>query len=175
MGSVVKCYNGGGGKISCGGGRMQKGRYTDMQAFVAAALSPEGKRIGRSIYIDFAPISNAAAGRIQAATGIDVHGWGHALDGSAVVHILNRHGMNGTALMDFPNQEPLTMEDLKMLPDIVEQADAIEPAGGDRIIFRKRIDGHFILVEEKRNRFRKLVPVTARKEKAAASPSTSET
>ncbi|MBQ9527356.1 MAG: hypothetical protein IJR68_07075 [Fretibacterium sp.] len=155
---------------------MQKGRYTDMQTFVTAALSSEGRKMGRSIYIDFAPISDAAADRIQAETGIDVHGWGHAIDGSAVVHILNRHGANGTALADFPNQDTLTVEDLNMIPDVVEQPDVIEPTNNSRRIrFKKRIDGHVVLVEETRSRFDKLIPVTFWKEKAAASPRTSET
>ncbi|MBQ9564617.1 MAG: strawberry notch family protein [Synergistaceae bacterium] len=154
--------------------KVKKGRYTDINAFVEAATSPEGKKMGGSIYMDFAPISDTTANRIQEATGIDVHGYGHALDGSSVVHILNRHGENGTALKDFPNQTPLTAEDLAMIPDVVENADTIEPSEG-RILFKKRVDGHFILVEEKRNRFGKLIPVTARKEKAIASPSTSVT
>lgn len=153
----------------------RKGRYTDMDEFVAAATSPEGKKIGGSIWIDLDPISNETADKIQDNTGIDVHGYGHALDGSSIVHILNRHGEGGTRLKDFPNQVPLTARDFNLLPGVIEDADVIEPGGKNRIVFKKRINGHFIVVEETRNRFGKLVPVTARKEKAAASPSTSET
>ena len=153
----------------------RKGRYTDMEEFVAAATSPEGKKIGRSIWVDFAPISDETADRIQENTGIDVHGYGHALDGSSAVHILNRHGEDGTSLKDFPNQIPLTARDFSLLPGVIEDADVIELGGKNRIVFKKRINGHFIVVEETRNRLGKLIPVTARKEKAAASPSTSET
>ena len=153
----------------------RKGRYTDMDEFVAAATSPEGKKIGGSIWMDLDPISDETADKIQDSTGIDVHGYGHALDGSSIVHILNRHGEGGTSLKDFPNQVPLTARDFNLLPGVIEDADVIEPGGKNRIVFKKRINGHFIVVEETRNRFGKLVPVTARKEKAAASPSTSET
>lgn len=153
----------------------RKGRYTDMDEFVAAATSPGGKKIGGSIWMDLDPISDETADKIQDSTGIDVHGYGHALDGSSIVHILNRHGEGGTSLKDFPNQVPLTARDFNLLPGVIEDADVIEPGGKNRIVFKKRINGHFIVVEGTRNRFGKLVPVTARKEKAAASPSTSET
>ena len=47
----------------------RKGRYTDMDEFVAAATSPEGKKIGGSIWIDLDPISNETADKIQNNTG----------------------------------------------------------------------------------------------------------
>ena len=102
-------------------------------------------------------------------TGIDVHGFGHALDGSGVHHILGRHGENGTALKDFPNQIPLTTEDFKQLPDILANPDSIELGeqsdnGNERLILKKKINGHFITIEEVRDRYGKLIPVTMRKE-----------
>ena len=158
----------------------RKGRYTDMDAFVAAATSPEGKKIGGSIWIDFDPISDETAGKIQESTGIDVHGYGHALDGSSVVHILNRHGPKGSAFKDFSHQLPITPDDFNLMPEVLENPDVIEntrgaSSGNERIIFKKKVNGHALLVEEVRGRLGKLIPVSMWKEKSEAVSPTSET
>lgn len=158
----------------------RKGRYTDMDEFVAAATSPEGKKIGGSIWIDFDPISDETADKIQESTGIDVHGYGHALDGSSVVHILNRHGPKGSAFKDFPHQLPITPDDFNLMPEVLENPDVIEntrgaSSGNERIIFKKKVNGHALLVEEVRGRLGKLIPVSMWKEKSEAVSPTSET
>ena len=149
----------------------RKGRYTDMDEFVAAATSPEGKKIASSMWVELGDISDAAAERILNDTGIDVTGYAHALDGSGLHHILNRHGVDGKALKTYKNQLAVAESDLKRLPEVVETPDIVEvgrtqPNGNATLIFKKRVNGHYLVVEDVRGSLGKLIPITMWKERA---------
>ena len=149
----------------------RKGRYTNMDEFVAAATSPEGKKIASSMWVELGDISDAAAERILNDTGIDVTGYAHALDGSGLHHILNRHGVDGKALKTYKNQLAVAESDLKCLPEVVETPDIVEagrtqPNGNATLIFKKRVNGHYLVVEDVRGSLGKLIPITMWKERA---------
>ena len=149
----------------------RKGRYTNMDEFVAAATSPEGKKIASSMWVELGDISDAAAERILNDTGIDVTGYAHALDGSGLHHILNRHGVDGKALKTYKNQLAVAESDLKRLPEVVETPDIVEagrtqPNGNATLIFKKRVNGHYLVVEDVRGSLGKLIPITMWKERA---------
>ena len=149
----------------------RKGRYTDMDEFVVAATSPEGKKIASSMWVELGDISDAAAERVLNDTGIDVTGYAHALDGSGLHHILNRHGVDGKALKTYKNQLAVAESDLKRLPEVVETPDIVEagrtqPNGNATLIFKKRVNGHYLVVEDVRGSLGKLIPITMWKERA---------
>src|SRR5690554_4664469 len=78
-------------------------------------------------FVDFAPVSDQEAKLIQEATGIDVAGYVHVIDGSAVRHTIRSHGeASGEATR---GQDPITVEDIARLPEIIRAPDRIEPAG----------------------------------------------
>ena len=103
-------------------------------------------------------------------TGIDVSGYAHALDGSGLHHILNRHGVDGKALKTYKNQLAVVESDLKRLPEVVETPDIVEagrtqPNGNSTLIFKKRVNGHYLVVEDVRESLGKLIPITMWKER----------
>lgn len=120
-------------------------------------------------FVDFAPVSDQEAKLIQEATGIDVAGYVHVIDGSAVRHTIRSHGeASGEATR---GQDPITVEDIARLPEIIRAPDRIEPAGPsprgpERIRYVKRENGTTYIVEEARTGRRKLAVVTMYKRKS---------
>lgn len=79
--------------------------------------------------------------------GIDVNGYTHQVDKSALNHAINKH--SGDTL-------PVTKEDFKLIPDILKNPDNVKPSlektnqGLDALIYTKRYNGTTYYIEEVR-------------------------
>lgn len=106
-------------------------------------------------------VSKSAANAIKDACGVDVDGYSHMIDGSAVKHIVDRHGADGSADVTMP-----TAEDIARIEYVLENFDGCErllsqngkpvesaqfrdknnrPAPVVR--FYKQVDGHYYVIE----------------------------
>jgi hypothetical protein len=84
--------------------------------------------------------------------GVDVSGYSHVIDSSAVRHVLNRHGSVSELQK---GQLPVTKEDFAQLPNIVTNPDAVQYAGKtkigrDAVQYLKRVGNDVVVVEEAR-------------------------
>lgn len=119
--------------------------------------------------VDLAPVTNSEAAEIQAKTGIDVSGYKHVADHSGVRHIWSEHGPVGE---NDSSLVPLNESDLLKIPSVIQNHDEVSagditPQGQPTIVYRKRVNGHFIYVEEVRGKDRQeLAPKTMYKKKA---------
>lgn len=116
----------------------------------------------------YAPVSRAATEMFQ-NLGIDVSGYQHMVDNSGIRHTFIQHGQAGTELPR--GQEPVTPEDFGNLPDVIANPDTVELAGKTKqgretIQYRKRINGHIIVVEEARTGKKRLALVSMWKVRA---------
>jgi hypothetical protein len=97
----------------------------------------------------YAPVDSTEADRIQAATGLDVRGYFHSIGGYEILHVLKKHGEgNG-------DPRPITKEDFERLYEVITTADEIVDEGLTNtglpgITYKKRINGHIVVVEEYR-------------------------
>ena len=131
----------------------------------------QGRKSAGSIWVDYARVSPEEAKRISEATGLNINTWYiHTLSGEAITHTLNRHGIGNEQRKD---QLPITEADFERIPDIIKNPDEISigierVTGGnnDTIVYKKRINGHILIVEEVRTRRGKLAFHTMRKTKA---------
>ena len=75
---------------------------------------------------------------------MDVNGYTHQVDNYGLRHALNKHSTD---------EIPLTMEDIRRIPDILSNPDEIIPAGLNRqgketILYKKVVNGRTLYVEE---------------------------
>lgn len=112
-------------------------------------------------------IDGREAQAIRRATGIDVRGYAHTIDDSAIRHILRFHGARGSGLD--ASQIPVSLDDFNLLPEVTANPDAIEYGGKTRlgreaIRYTKRINGMIVYVEEVRTgQGKELAAVTMKK------------
>jgi hypothetical protein len=111
--------------------------------------------------VPFSKADKRTAEDIRIKTGVDIEAHTHMVDYSSAGHIRRSHGSSETELLR--GQVPLTPEDFKHLPDIVENYDSVEYAGKtnqglDTILFKKKIGGTYNLVEEVRTKHGTLYP-----------------
>lgn len=128
----------------------------------------EGKSIKK--WIDYDEVTPKASKDILSITGINVDGFVHSIDESAINHSYNRHGDRNEQRQD---QEPITEKDFRLLPEVVSEYDSIEPGRKGKnahILYKKRINGDIFFVEEVRTGRRKLSAVTIYKKKATDTP-----
>ena len=121
-------------------------------------------------YHDFYPLSDADAGRIHAATGVNVAGYVHSVDEAGIRHILSRHGSEREGLQ---GQLPVTRQYLQLIPDVVNHPDLIEHVGENElghpvIRYTKRINGTILYAEEVRTGRKKLMATSLVVRKASA-------
>lgn len=126
------------------------GTADDLSAlFATASTKPSAKKES----VRYGVVSGEAAKKLKAATGLDLDGYRRSVDNFAARKVFNDHG---TAKTETPRgQQPVTTEDFKKIPDIVEHYDKVEPAGkdaagNDLIRYTKRYNGHTYYVEEVR-------------------------
>ena len=106
---------------------------------------------------------------------IDVSGYHHVIDNSAVRHSINRHG-EGTN-----NARPVTDADFERIPEVLASPDSIEyggktGAGRDIIVYRKEFDdGRVIYVEEARTKRDRLAMTTMYAQEVSGAPRRSDT
>jgi len=99
--------------------------------------------------------------------GLNLQGFVHTLDGSAVRHMLNRH--SNPKIEKTRGQLALTDVDIQNLPQVVQQADAVilgtqTKGRKEQIAFIKRMpDGTVLYLEEVRTGKRELAAVSMRK------------
>ncbi|WP_267891172.1 PBECR3 domain-containing polyvalent protein, partial [Helicobacter felis] len=79
------------------------------------------------------------------------------IDAQHVAHALNRHG--DLKVETSRNQIPITLEDISNYPNIVKSAD-IREVEGNNIIYKKQINGHYVVVEEALTKKNKISFVT---------------
>ncbi|RRD43545.1 hypothetical protein EII18_03095, partial [Comamonadaceae bacterium OH3737_COT-264] len=131
-----------------------------MRMLVRTAL---GRKDGNKAFIEIAPVSDEVAARIKQQAGLDVAGFSHSLDESAIRHIIGHHG--NQALERARGQEAVTENDFARLPEVVAAPDKIERGhdtddGRPTVVFQKRIGGAVYYVQEVRSRRRKLAAQT---------------
>lgn len=119
---------------------------------------PEGYRERGTEYLKVEP---DVAERIWASIGLDVAGYRHFLDESALRHILSGH----TKARPGADELPLTEEDLPRIVEVVAAPDEIVDAGktdqGLRAVrYKKRINGLLFYVEEVRTGRKRLAAKT---------------
>lgn len=113
--------------------------------------------------IRYATVSEEVASLVREEAGIDVSGYRHVVDASALRHAIKAHSSEATEASR--GQEPLTDDDFALIPEIVADPDAVESMGKDKIgrdllRYRKRFNGTTYYVEEVRTRRRELAAKT---------------
>lgn len=116
-------------------------------AFIQRALS-DPQFTGRQV---LAPIVPRAAADVEQLTGIPMAGAHHEVLASDLRHILNEHG--NPQIEAQRGQIPVTVEDLRLIPSIVQDYDAVVRAKPSRegwltVRYEKRINGGIYYVEE---------------------------
>jgi hypothetical protein len=130
------------------------------------------------MFFDYAKLSNSITAKIKDVTGVDVSCYTRTLTGSGIRHSLGLHGEDGIRLMQYPNQLPVTLEELAKLPEVLENPDSIElsdetgPNGEQRIILKKLYGDHYVVIEEARPKRgkKKLALVTMWREENTGTP-----
>ncbi len=116
----------------------------------AAELPPK-------IKYELKPVSNRAAGDIQALLGIDAKGFRTVIEPRAAVHILNRHGEEGNA-----DQSLSDVNDIARMQYVIDHYDGMVYGGkskahkvmgedgknrlADTVIYYKKINGTYYVV-----------------------------
>ena len=117
-------------------------------------------------WLDYIAIDEAEKQFLKAETGLDVDGFSaHAIDASAINHLINRHGEEGETR---PDHLPITREDITLIPWVIKNPDKVEYSGKndhglDCIRYEKELDGTVILIEELRTGRKKLAVDSMRK------------
>ena|GEM_PF-3549600 len=141
------------------------------------------KTRGNDAYHIYRAVGDSEANTLKEKTNVDAHGFLHGIDEGAVRHILERHGDEKDAGLS------VTLDDIKNIHEITDagKADSVEYGGKtkkglDKIVYKKRVNGHTVVVEDVRTGRKRLSAVTMYKVRAGQSetskeavPQTSET
>ncbi len=129
-----------------------KGRMGLDDVLRVATLPGRG---GNTAFHVYRKVDDAEASKIKQATGVDVSGFEHGIDEAAIRHALNQHGNVETE--NARGQVAITQEDFKLIAGLTDpaQADSIESGevsreGLETIVYKKRINGFIVVVEEVR-------------------------
>lgn len=138
-------------------------QQTDIQSQILE-LTDTPRQEAENRWVDYRRVDDRESKRIKSETGLDVAGFMHMIDKSAVNHILNRHGPGKEQRK---NQIPVTKEDIAGIPEITAMPDSIERSPKknklalDVIRYRKRQNNIiFVVVEEIRPGRKKLAVAT---------------
>jgi phage gp29-like protein len=164
------------GRFESGSGESKPVRSLDE---VIAASKGKGKA-----HFEY-PGHGAAELAVKKSTGIDISGMKHRVDADHLRHFEKAHGA-GMDQHSSGAQEPLTEEDYKKIPEVTTHFDSVEKSqkksrdGKEVILYKKRYNGHLLVMEEVRKKTGVLSAHSMRKEKAGlpsakASGRTSET
>ncbi|QIB38120.1 hypothetical protein G3A56_09065 [Rhizobium oryzihabitans] len=122
---------------------------------------------GESQVVEIAQVSDAIADIVEQQTGLDIHGYRHTIDSSAIRHILKNHGDAGKETAR--GMVPITEEDLVGIPDMIASADKIVTGAkgrrGEELVgyLKKLDDGTTLYIEEARRGRKALAAVSMRK------------
>jgi 2'-5' RNA ligase len=126
-----------------------EGTHTSIDDVLDAAKA--NPRIASGQRVAFHAIQPSEAKTIIDATGLDVSGYAHYLDGSTWNHIVSEHVNEERS-----GQLKVSEDDLRKLPDIVSHFDSVASLGKNQkgfelLRFQKRVNGHVFVVEEMRS------------------------
>lgn len=136
-----------------------------IRTVISSALRP-GHAPEKAVVAEVAPwLADAAR-----SNGLDLTGYTHTIDGSAVRHVLKRHSDPATETAR--GQVAITESDLENIPDVISFPDSIAFGAKndtrDVIAYAKRLpDGTVLYLEEVRTGRKNLALVTMRKYPAA--------
>lgn len=122
--------------------------------------------------VEFGRVDEAEALRLSESTGLAIRaGMIHMMDIAAVRHIIDTHGGQSEEMR---GQVPITIADMEQIPDVIANPDKVTYEGKTYrglplIQYTKRVNGHYICVEEVRNRRMRLAVKTFYKFKKADS------
>jgi hypothetical protein len=157
----------------------QDGKAGKMSVDNLITTATQQGRSGNDAYSDYREVNKGEADALNAILKKDVSGYKHSMDESAIRHILKEHGESATELPR--GQIGITAEDFKKVPEITNAttADSVEYGGKsedglDKIVYKKRYNGNFIVVEEVRNGRGKLALKTLWKTRTVLSATSEE-
>lgn len=117
--------------------------------------------------VEIGPVSDAVAAIVKRDTGVDISGFQHSVDVSAVRHILNRHAdTKGEAGR---GQMPVTDEDITAIPELIAGAEKVitglkTKRGQEIVAYVTRAgDGSVLYLEEARVGRKRLAALSMRK------------
>lgn len=122
---------------------------------------------GQSQSVEIAQVSEAVADLVEQQAGIDIHGYRHVIDSSAVRHIIKNHGDEKSETKR--GMVAITDTDLADIPSLISNADKIVTGakgkrGEDLIGYLKKLDdGTTLYIEEARRGKKVLAAVSMRK------------
>ncbi|MFI3219596.1 MAG: hypothetical protein QX189_10815 [Methylococcales bacterium] len=125
------------------------------------------RRDGNKAFTDIGEVTSEVAEKTKKATGIDVSGFVHAVDESAIRHIFEKHGNEKSEALR--GQVAVTNEDIESIADVLMSPDNIEQGKKNNTIeLSKRIGNEVFVVQEIRVGRKKLAIVTMWKKPLAA-------
>lgn len=135
------------------------GKQIAAQAF-DEAMKAGGHVMKSRVYLK---VDSGMATKIKAATGLDVSGYSHAVDGASIRHIMEAHG--NPAKEALRGQKAITKADFAKLPLVVSKPTSISTGGRtlqglETISYRRKIGDETFVVEEVRSGKKQLVPKT---------------
>lgn len=139
------------------------GTHPDISSLLKAITSEKKKPGDRPRWKAYRTVAHEEAEKIRTATHgqLNVEGAWHVIDEDGILHILGEHGPDSK--LRKPNEPPVTMQDIAMVPWIIRHPDSVELSNvltlGHQlpaIVYRKRINGHVVCVEEVRKGGKKL-------------------
>lgn len=140
------------------------GKIDAIEDLVNIALS---RKDGNNAYAEIGEVTANVAEMVKQATGIDVTGFVHAVDESAIRHVFEKHGNEKKEASR--GQVAVTNNDIANLANIVMSPDKIEQGDEENTIeVSKRVGSEVLVVQEIRARRKKLALKTMWKKPLAA-------
>jgi len=123
------------------------GKLTTTNQLVSVALS---RKNGNKAFVELGKISTITSQQIEKITGIDVTDWIVNIDESSVRHVMERHGDPITEKKR--GQVAVESTDFDRIIEVLDSPDKIELDTKDNncLIFSKKMDNNFIIVQELR-------------------------
>lgn len=164
-------------KQAAEGGEKQASALKTIKAKIEQVISTATKNGNEHLRAEVGKVSDWLAKAAKKA-GLDIEGFTHTLDTSAIRHVRKKHG--DTASEAARGQIAITDDDMKLIPDIVSSPDKVyfgtkNVQGKDQIIYMKKMnDGTVIYLDEVRTGARELATTSMRKYPAATRASSIE-
>jgi Large polyvalent protein associated domain 38/phage-Barnase-EndoU-ColicinE5/D-RelE like nuclease3/phage-Barnase-EndoU-ColicinE5/D-RelE like nuclease5 len=125
--------------------------HHDIPKLVSTATSP-GRGHNKAFHA-YRTVSDKEAAKLNPLLKNKVNGYKHSIDESSIRHALNEHG--NAESEERRGNIAITRQDFEKIPDITANPDSIEYGGEDngleKIVYKKRENGHTYVVEEVRS------------------------
>lgn len=117
------------------------------------------RKDGNKAFENLTAVTPEVSAMIKAKAGLDVSGYVHSIDESAIRHMIKNHGDEKTEAAR--GQSAITQDDVANIYDVVSKPDSIDPGKeSDTIVFKKKIGDTLIYVQEVREGRKKLAAKT---------------